>query len=158
VIIIQGETSPSQEKSVCTRETSPSLGNKKGYKNPISNLTHRTLSFWVPLHAPMLESASAFNLKVDPRTLNSWEFLWIICVSIPSAQMQTCFKCRKKTMVTSNNKGKHKPYHIFLTYNVIAYINMSGPQDLQICNQTSFWMSVKIFLDEINIWIGVGIK
>jgi hypothetical protein len=26
---------------------------KKGYKNPISNLTHRTTGFWVPLFASM---------------------------------------------------------------------------------------------------------
>jgi hypothetical protein len=50
VIISQGDTSAFQETTVCTRETSQPSGNKKkkGYKNPISNLTHETTSFQVP--------------------------------------------------------------------------------------------------------------
>jgi hypothetical protein len=73
--------------SACSRETlHPWAIKKKGYKNPISNLTHGTTSFQFPLHDPMqpfsslqiksfspllLKSTFAFNLRADPRTLNS---------------------------------------------------------------------------------------
>jgi hypothetical protein len=95
VVIGQGDTSPSQETSVCTWDTSLSSGNKKGYKSPIPKLTHRITSFRVPLHAPMqpfsslqikcFRPSAAFILRVEPRIL---KFLPVFCASEPGAQTE----------------------------------------------------------------------
>jgi hypothetical protein len=85
VISGQGDTFPSQETSVYTRDNSALWQCKKGYKNPVSNLTtgllvsgfpcipHYTVFLFSPnkIFPTSAADACAFILRAGSRTLSS---------------------------------------------------------------------------------------